>query len=493
MKKRIVSLIALWAMVLQLCMPAVAVSAESVTLNGGSSVGSDVRTEPEDPGPGSGQVDNMAWNVYTDYYGTTLHLSGEGEMPLLLEWIPWEGYRSSITRVVVEEGLTSVSDGMFYGYPALSTVSLPHGLTRVEDGAFAGTPITKLVVPATVTEFAAGAVDDCDLLTDLYFYGDKPNMGGSEISLSNGTVRYASVASGWEDTAGAQQFYGYGGHRYEFTPTTDTFPDAESAARDKGGHVLTVTSLGEEMYLRSIAPTLTMWLGAYLEPMGGIWSWSNGYDEWNDYCIARQPYDVSDPYSAYLYVDTDGTWKVSDGTDHFSLVIEYEDYEGLDPLTWTFDEETGKLTVYGEGEMPEYRMDFDSGHPLTGAPWAEHSSDIRTLEITQGITSVSTGAFAGCWKLETIILPDGLTVIGDDAFTGAGVKYVKQSIPMGMGFVVDGFPSTVTVIGDRAFYGYSGLTEVDLANTWVEEIGEDAFGWQQDVVTVTLPDGLTAI
>ena len=493
MKKRIVSLIALWAMLLQLCMPAVAVSAESVSLNGGSSVGSDVLTEPEDPGPSSGQVDNMAWTVTENYYGTILRLSGEGEMPLLVETIPWEGYKNVITWVIVEEGLTSVSDGMFYGYPALSTVDLPHGLTRVGDGAFAGTSITKLVVPATVTEFAAGAVDDCAQLTDLYFYGDKPDMGGSEISLSNGTARYASVASGWENTAGAQRFYGYGGHRYEFAPTTCTFPDAESAARDKGGHVLTITSLGEEMYLRSIASTLTMWLGAYMEPMGGIWSWSSGCDEWNDYCFARQPYDVSDPYSAYLYVDTDGTWQVSDGTDHFSLVIEYEDYEGLDPLTWTFDEETGKLTVYGEGEMPEYEMDFDSGHPLTGAPWAEHSSDIRTLEITQGITSVSTGAFAGCWKLETIILPDGLTVIGDDAFTGAGVKYVKQSIPMGMGFVVDGFPSTVTVIGDRAFYGYSGLTEVDLANTWVEEIGEDAFGWQQDVVTVTLPDGLTTI
>ena len=72
------------------------------------------------------------------------------------------------------------------------------------------------------------------------------------------------------------------------------------------------------------------------------------------------------------------------------LPIAAEEYEGTcgDNLTWSLDTDTGVLTISGTGEMQNY----SSGT----TPWYGHRSSIQTVIIGDGVTSIGDTAFYEC-------------------------------------------------------------------------------------------------
>ncbi len=74
--------------------------------------------------------------TYSVTFGT-LTLSGEGYMPdYSMSFAPWYDSRSSIKKVVIEEGVKSISGLAFYDCSNLTSVSLPSSLEKIEAGAF---------------------------------------------------------------------------------------------------------------------------------------------------------------------------------------------------------------------------------------------------------------------------------------------------------------------------------------------------------------------
>jgi uncharacterized repeat protein (TIGR02543 family) len=70
-------------------------------------------------------------------------------------YTPWYGYRSSITRVIVEDGVTDIGGGAFYGCTGLTSVTIPNSVTSIGSGAFSScvglTLVTSLTeVPPTL-------------------------------------------------------------------------------------------------------------------------------------------------------------------------------------------------------------------------------------------------------------------------------------------------------------------------------------------------------
>ena len=65
-------------------------------------------------------------------------------------------------------------------------------------------------------------------------------------------------------------------------------------------------------------------------------------------------------------------------------------------------------------------------------------------------------------KIKKVIIEDGVTNIGNDAFTGSSNLTSVE------------IPNSVTSIGDGAFYGCISLTSVEIPNS-VTSIGESAF------------------
>ena len=107
-------------------------------------------------------------------------------------------------------------------------------------------------------------------------------------------------------------------------------------------------------------------------------------------------------------------------------------------------------------------------------------SGIKTVTIEDGITSIGDYAFSGCSGLTELILPSSVTSIGDYAFYGCS----------GLTELI--LPNSVTSIGDGAFLGCSGLTELTLPNS-LTEIGKYAFRGCSGLTELILPNSVTSI
>ena len=96
------------------------------------------------------------------------------------------------------------------------------------------------------------------------------------------------------------------------------------------------------------------------------------------------------------------------------------------------------------------------------------------------MTNIGDSAFEGCTGLTEIIIPDGVTSIGASAFeecTGL------------TGIII---PDGVTSIGDRVFSGCSGLTSIIISNN-VTSVGDSAFSYCSGLTNITIPDSVTSI
>jgi len=136
---------------------------------------------------------------------------------------------------------------------------------------------------------------------------------------------------------------------------------------------------------------------------------------------------------------------------------------------------------------------------------------LTTLTFADGLTTIGANAFSGCVALETVSLPKTVSSINATAFINcaglseltvdyANPNYSSQDncvIEIATNKLVLGcknsvIPATVTVIGNSAFYGCSGLTEITIPDT-VTTIEASAFRTCTALKTVTVGTGLTTV
>ncbi len=167
-----------------------------------------------------------------------------------------------------------------------------------------------------------------------------------------------------------------------------------------------------------------------------------------------------------------------------------------DGLTWELN--AGVFTISYDGVGTGVMDDFDySEHP---APWQSSKESITSVIIPDGVTRIGNNAFSGannlasvsmgndvvaignnafeaCNSLSSITLSSHVTTIGDHAF--AGLQSLTSIV----------LPSTVQSIGTSAFYGNEGLTSITCEGTTPPTLGQYVFGMIGNGATLYVPYG----
>ena len=143
---------------------------------------------------------------------------------------------------------------------------------------------------------------------------------------------------------------------------------------------------------------------------------------------------------------------------------------GLFFLTSCSDSSDNKMTFYK----------VDDGYELSKVPQNFVTVEIPSEYKKKPVVAIGMHAFDNCKDLESVTIPDTVTVIKDNAFLNC-VKLSGINIP-----------STVTEIQMYAFSGCSSLTEITLP-AGLTTLGAWAFDKCTALKSITVPDGITEI
>ena len=128
---------------------------------------------------------------------------------------------------------------------------------------------------------------------------------------------------------------------------------------------------------------------------------------------------------------------------------------------------------------------------------------LTSVVIPEGVTKIEYEAFRGCTGLTSVVIPDGVTEIGRAAFRGCTsltsvvipdsvTKIVRSAFLGCIGLTSVVMTEGVTEIEESAFEGCTGLASVVIPDS-VTKIGEYAFCGCTGLTSVVIPEGVTKI
>jgi len=382
--------------------------------------------------------ENLTWTFSSDT--STLTISGTGDMTDY-EWgaTPWYRFRDYIQQAVIDNGLTSIGDGAFYGCSGLTSITIPAGVTSIGEYAFAEcVGLTSITIPAGVTSISHGSFLDCSSITsitipagvtsigDYAFYGCS---GLTTVTIPDGVTSIGDYA--FEECSGLMSI---------------TIPDG-------------VTSIGNEAFGQCASLGISS-LSPWLTP--DMYSKISSYQIYlnnvkiQEITRAEIPDDIStiraNAFNGFTYLTSvtfpDGLTSIGESA--------FYDCSGLTSIT-----------------IPDGVTSID-GYTFSGC------SGLTSIIIPAGLTSIGDYAFRNCTGLTSITIPGGVTSIGVRAFSGCS------------GLTSITIPDGVSSIGDYAFYGCSGLSSIAIPNG-VTSIGNYVFNGCSGLTSITFPDGVTSI
>ena len=185
-----------------------------------------------------------------------------------------------------------------------------------------------------------------------------------------------------------------------------------------------------------------------------------------------------------------------------------------DNVSWTLKD--GVLTISGKGKMNDYSGDspfayrtdiksvvIKSGVTSIGENVFEYCESITSITIPNSIKSIGLQAFLRCTSLKSITLPSSVTNIGNSVFWGCS-SLTSVTIPSSVKSISEGMfvkceslksitiPSSVTSIGENGFADCTGLTSITIPKS-VTSLGKSTFSGCSNLATITIPSSVTSI
>ena len=344
--------------------------------------------------------DSITWSLET----TTgeFQLLGSGEMydytiaNNATADTPWYAYRDYIKTVYISDGVTRLGNSSFYDCDGITEIEIPSDVTHIGSSCFKNCAyIESLIIPDTVKDIEKEAFLGCIRLSTL-------ELGGGLSEIKNKVFAHCS---------GLTDLY-----------IPKNIKDVSYGAFLGCTSITMVTlSEGVESIGDSAFSSCTSLSDVYLP--WSLKSISNGaFSSCSSLCSILIPKSVTSIGVGAFKLCADGfgffgfygtfaesfaeTYGIPFWAEQTQI---YEGPCGID-LTWRFDDSTGELLIFGNGDM------YDFGDSLS--PWYEYRTQIRSYSLEGDITRIGDYAFQNCYQIDTIVIPEDIASIGRDAFYG---------------------------------------------------------------------------
>ena len=274
---------------------------------------------------------------------------------------------NDIKDYVIPESVTTIGDGAFKGYTALSSITIPNSVTSIGDAAFKGcTGLSSINIPNSVTSIGSETFRDCGNIESVKMGKNVSSIGDN--AFYNCTSLNSITLPKKLESIGSGVFSG------------------EWSESDYRSHGCPITSIAIPHSVKTI-----------------------GNDAFR-YCreLTLVSFETDDEGKTSL--TSIGDWAFSEC--FFSSItipnsvttIGKGAFENNDSLT---------TVIIGDGITEIKENTFQDCNELT------------SVTIPNKVTSIGNFAFRYCWRLNSIKLPESLTTMGENVFEGCQLKSIE--------------------------------------------------------------------
>ena len=352
---------------------------------------------------------NLTWTYVEATH--TLTISGEGSMAnYSSNTMPWYPYRKEMTKVIIENGVTSIGDHAFGYCNDLTSITIPNSVSSIGSFAFRNcSGLTSITIPNSVTSIGNYAFSNCSGLTSITIPNSVTGIGDFAFNNCSGLT---SVTIPNSVTNIGESAFGYCSGL-----TSITIPNS-------------VTSIGSSAFawcsgLTSIIiPNGVTSIGDY------AFDWCSGLTS-----ITIPSSVTSIGYRAFTGCSSLTSIHVSDLAWWCNINISDS---GLSDRT--------RHLYLGDHEVTDLLI--PDGVTTINSCSFKNCAYLTSITIPNSVTTIGEQAFSGCNRVKTLKLPDNLRLIRPSTFSGcSGLESVT-------------IPPTVEVIYQNAFNGCYSLESV---------------------------------
>jgi|GEM_PF-3322309 len=429
-------------------------------------------------------------------------LSGEFTFRKDYTYQPQAFQGTKVTKLIIEEGITEISEYAFYGMPELAEVVLPASLKVIGNYAFANCEKLSVInKPAALTEIGDYAfandgfasVTLADGLTKVGNYAFAANKNLKKVDISDTIETFGQYLFADCDALEEVNFLG---NRTEITgvlSSTDLYMFAGCDGEITLSYPATTVAGGRSMFRECTADKITLAEGVE-KVLDYMFYYSNAHEivlpttvhAYGTYAFGYlNASDNGDEPSSRVLIkgDVENTLNY---TFYHAVVDTIEFAEGVKSIDTTV---AGTTAAYGflyYGYMNN--VIFPSTLETINSPYfmyygAEKSIDLSKTKVTElpidfAYTTSTTGEYYQ--TLTSVKLPQTLKSIGNYAF-----YYQKNLTEIEL-------PEGLEELGNYVFYYNTSLTSVRLPST-LKTIGTYVFAYCSALETVEMPENLTTL